>query len=108
MNHEHNKYSGYGISSDELLIIIHLPRERKEPLYSKLHDAKMMKTSTGKKISVIVRLPKTLVSSKEYQCVPVFIKVRAILVLVKDMRKISQRNSIRNLGLADRNFCTTN
>ena len=38
----------------------------------------MMKTSTGKKISVIVRLPKTLVSSKEYQCVPVFIKVRAI------------------------------
>ena len=45
-----------------------------------------MKTSTGKKISVIVRLPKTLVSSKEYQCVPVFIKVRAILVLVKGQR----------------------
>ena len=59
MNHEHNKYSGYGISSDELHIIMHLPRERREPLYSKLHDAKMMKTSTGKKISVIVRLPKT-------------------------------------------------
>ena len=69
-----------------------------------------MKTSTGKKISVIVRLPKTLVSSKEYQCVPVFIKVRAILVLVKGQRyeENSQRNSIRNLGLADRNFCTTN
>ena len=47
-----------GISSDELHIIMHLPRERREPLYSKLHDAKMMKTSTGK-ISVIVRLPKT-------------------------------------------------
>ena len=24
MNHEHNKYSGYGISSDELHIIMHL------------------------------------------------------------------------------------
>ena len=85
-----------------------LPRERKEPLSSKLHDAKMTKTSTGKKIPVIVRLPKTLASSKEYQCVPVFIKVRAILVHVKGMRKISQRNSIRNSFLADRNFCTAN
>ena len=54
MNHEHNKYSGYGISSDELHIIMYLATERKEPLYSKLHEAKMTKTSNDKNISVII------------------------------------------------------
>ena len=63
------------------------PRERKEPLYLKLREAKMTKTSTDKKISVIyMRLPKRLASSNDFlnilvlvtRCVPVFIKVQAI------------------------------
>ena len=43
------------------------PRERKEPLYLKLREAKMTKTSTDKKISVIfMRLPKRLASSNDF------------------------------------------
>ena len=51
---DHEYITSTGKSFDERHIIMYSPRERKELLYPKLHDAKMTKTSTDKKISVIV------------------------------------------------------
>ena len=89
---------------------MYLPRERKEPLYPKLHDAKMTKTSTDKKISVIyMRLPERLASSNDFlntivTSVFLFLSKFELLVHATRMRKINQRNSIWNLCLADRTF----
>ena len=50
-----------------ILLSAYREKEIKEPLYLKLHQAKMTKTSTDKQVSVIiVRLPKTLASSNDF------------------------------------------
>ena len=55
------------VSLDDHELNYTYPIERKEPLYSKLREAKMTKTSTDKKISVIyMRLPKRLASSNDF------------------------------------------
>ena len=64
---DHEYITSTGKSFDKRHIIMYSPRERKEPLYPKLHDAKMTKTSTDKKISVrYIRLPKRLASSNDF------------------------------------------
>ena len=75
------KSTGYAISLDEFHIIMHLPREKKEPLYSKLH--RRSKTDENvhridKQFSVIVvRLPKlNSASSNDFfttSCASVFL-----------------------------------